>query len=300
MKDKTFPEKLKRAFLSIIGTSFFGFIPDEMYLKLKYRLLIGEKLNLDNPVSLNEKIQWIKLNIRDKSHSFMADKQAVRKYIADTIGKDYLVPLIGIWDSVDDIDFDSLPQQFIIKCTHDSGSFLKCKDKSSFDIRKAKRWLRKKQNTNYYYKSREWLYKDVKPRIICEELLLEKDGSDIVDYKIFCFEGIMKFLRIKYYVDGELRQQSFDRDWNLIEKPEQLLPGTKIFEKPVGFEDMVRISEILSAGLPQLRVDLYNVDGKVYFGEMTYYHGSGFMSLEFEELERKAGDWLVLPDKGLC
>lgn len=295
MRDKAPLEFIKNGLLNTLGTSFFGFIPDSMYLKFKYRLKFGEKLNLNNPGTLNEKIQWIKLNIRDKSHSFMVDKVAVREYIAKTIGEDYLVPLIGIWDSVDDIDFDALPSKYIIKCTHDSGSFLKCKDKSNFDVKKAKKWLKRKQRTNYYYKSREWLYKEVTPKIICEELLLEEDGSDIVDFKTFCFDGTMRFLIIKYYVNGELRRQSFDRDWNPIETPENLKSDARIFKKPQGFEDMVRISEKLSAGLPQLRVDLYNVKGKVYFGEMTYYHGSGFMPLGFDDLERKAGDWLVLP-----
>lgn len=287
---------IEKGLLHLMATRLFYKVPDRIYLQIRYRIRTHKKLNLDNPVSYNEKIQWLKMYYRKPEQSIFVDKYEVRKYVEEKLGSKYLIPLIGIWDKVADIDIESLPHSFILKCTHDSGSSIKCTDKSQLNIRKTKRKLNKNLKKNYYYKCREWLYKEVTPRIICEKLLINADGSDILDYKIFCFDGVVKFIRVKYFLDGVLSKQTFDTQWNLLEKPGMLKPDIEIIKKPENLEEMLFVAKTLSDGLPMLRADLYNVDGKVYFGEMTIYHWSGFTTMKFYEIETKMNNWFTLPE----
>ena len=286
---------IENAILFVLSTRLFNWIPDDKYLKIKYRIKTKDKLNLENPGNYNEKIQWIKMNFRKDEHINMVDKYEARKFIEEKLGSKYLIPLIGIWDKTSDIDFAKLPDSFVLKCTHDSGSFIICRDKSKLNIAKTKRKLNRNLKRNYYYKSREWLYKDIKPRIICEQLLKNEDGSEIKDYKAFGFNGVVKFIGVRYSHEGQMTAQMFDTDWNSLDRPDMLLPGDTRIDKPQTLDEIINITRILSAEMPMLRVDLYTIRDRVYFGEMTFYHGSGFDTIHLEDLEAKMGDWIELP-----
>lgn len=279
----------------------FDDLDDETFLKRKYKACMGKELNLDSPQTFNEKLQWLKLHDRKPEYTMMVDKYAVRKHIADTIGEEYLIPLLGVWDNPDDIDFDALPNQFVLKCNHNSGlGMCICKDKSKLNIEKVKAGLRKGLAQDYYLTGREWPYKDVKPRIIAEEYMTDSPNTDeFTDYKFFCFNG--KADCVMLCLDrqsGETKFYFFDKKWNLCRYNirGKNAPEGFTLEKPTNMDKMFEIAEILSKGLAFARIDLYNSNNHVYFGEITFFPDSGFDANLLKETDEYLGKLLVLPN----
>lgn len=268
-------------------------------MELYYFLRIGKKLNLKNPKSFNEKLQWLKLYNRKPEYSRMVDKYEAKKYVADIIGEEHIIPTIGLYDRVEEIPWDSLPNQFVLKCTHDSGGIVVCKNKSKLDIKKAKKKLANGLSKSYFYQNREWPYKNVKPRIICEEYKVDESGYELKDYKWFCFDGQVKALYIASDRGSESEETKFDfYDDNFNHLPfTNGHPNATIYpRKPRGFGKMKELASKLSAGIPHVRVDFYDINGQIYFGEMTFFHMSGMMPFDPEEWDYKFGEWIKLPD----
>lgn len=288
------PEKLA-PYLGASG--LLNWMPDDMFLKLIFRLKMGQKLDLKNPITYNEKLQWLKLYDRDPKYTNMVDKYEVRKYIADTIGEQYLFDLLGVWDKFDDIDFEQLPNQFVLKCTHDSGGLVICKDKSTLDISAARKKINKCLKRNYYYSCREWPYKMIKPRIICEKYMVDESGVELKDYKFFCFDGEPKAFFVATDRGIDTRFDFFDMDFNHLPFMQHYKNGVKKIVKPPGFYEMVELSKKLSQGIPHVRVDFYDINGKVYFGELTFFHFSGMEKFEPAHFDKQFGDYLKLPKK---
>lgn len=260
---------------------------------------MGYPLDLDNPKTFNEKIQWLKLYDRRPEYTTMVDKYEVKKYVGSLIGEDYIIPTLGVWDRVEDIDFDSLPNQFVLKCTHDSGGISICRDKKTFDIEKAKERLDKFMKRDFYMLWREWPYKNVKHRIIAEKYMEDSSG-ELRDYKIFTFNGVAKALFIatdRTNTTSETKFDFYDMDFKHLDFTNGHPNANIKIEKPETFEKMKSLAEKLSDNIPQLRVDFYEVNGKAYFGELTFYHWSGLVPFNPPEWDRTFGDWIKLPDK---
>ncbi len=288
---KLFNDPLVR-FYAYTKLGLTNHISDEKYLKKKFKLTFGYELNLDNPQTFNEKLQWLKLYDRKPEYTMMVDKYLVRKYIADKIGEQYLIPLLGVWDDPDDIDFNQLPNQFVIKCNHNSGEGMCiCKDKSKLDIVKVKAKLRKSLKRNYYFGGREWPYKDVPRKIIAEKYM----GGNLDDYKLLCFNGKPQIVEIhKNRFTDNYTQTFYNIEW----KQTDITQG-KSFEgtisQPETFDLMVEFSSLLSKNIYHLRVDWYEIDHKLYFGELTFYDGSGFLPFDEFQYDLKLGQMLELP-----
>ncbi len=276
------------------------FVPDKMYLKMIYNVNFDKKLDLKNPKTFNEKLQWLKLYDKKPEYIIYVDKYEVKKYIADTIGEQYVIPTIEVWDSVEDINIDLLPEQFVLKCTHDSGSTVICRKKNEFDIESAKIKLKKKLKKNMFWMGRAWPYKNVKARIIAETYMEDEETSELRDYKFFCFNGKAKALFIatdRQTAGEETKFDFFDMEYNHLPITNGH-PNAKVLpEKPKCFDEMRGLAEKLSAGIPHVRVDFYEVNGRVYFGELTFFHWSGLVPFEPEEWDYKFGDWIELPEK---
>ena len=272
-----------------------------MYLRLKYRLAMGKRLELKSPKTYNEKLQWLKLHDRKPVYTDMVDKYEAKRFVSERIGEEYVIPTYGVWDSFDDIDLDALPEQFVLKCTHDSGGLVIVKDKSALDVAAARAKIEKCLRRNFYYSGREWPYKNVKPRIIAEAYMEDTETAELRDYKFFCFDGTVRalFIASERQKEGEeTKFDFFDADYNHLPvkngHPNADVPP----RRPVNFEKMKELAEKLSAGVPHLRVDFYEVDGRIYFGELTFSHWSGMVPFEPAEWDRTFGDWITLPDGG--
>ena len=271
--------------------------PDEKYLKKMCDVRLGYKLNLENPKTFNEKLQWLKLYDRKPKYTMMVDKYAVRKYIADTIGEEYLIPLLGVWDNPDDIDFDTLPNQFVLKCNHNSGlGMCICKDKSKLEIEKVKAELRKGLQQDYYLTSREWPYKNVSRKIVCEKYMEDRQAHELIDYKFMCFNGVVKcsFTCSERFTESGLKVTFFDKDWNVMPFERHYPVSKNPPKKPINYDKMIQFSEQLSKEIPFVRVDFYEINGQLFFGELTFYPGSGFEEFTPEEWDYKLGDFLKL------
>lgn len=287
----------REALICLMNKNFFFFLPDKLYLKWKYKLLIGKKLDLKNPKLLSEKLQWLKLYNRNSEYTEMVDKYEVRNYIENKIGKQYLIPLVGVYDKFDDIDFDKLPNKFVIKCTHDSGGLVICKDKSTLNMKAAKRKINKFMKRNYYKVHREWPYKNVKPRIVIEKYIENKDKSDLLEYNIFCFNGIPKLVSVCYGDKEKNRFNDFyDSDFNKLDLKCIYNASNVILDKPKQFDKMKEIASILSKNIPHLRVDFYLCNNKIYLGELTFFHFAGFTKFEPKNYEITLGDYLKLDE----
>ena len=299
-KIRTFIENPQYFITSPAAKGWLNWVPDSLYLKVLYRVIMGRKLNLKNPKEYNEKLQWLKLNDRKPEYSTMVDKYEVRGYIGDLLGDKYLIPCLGIYDSVDDIDIDALPDRFVLKCTHDSGSVEICKDKSSFDIEGARHRLSQAMKRNYYATYREWPYKYVKPRIIAEGYL-EGDGGDLKDYKVMCFNGEAKIIEVheNRFVEGKVHTQTFyDREWNIVPLTQiETVTVDRPGERPRQLDEILRLSELIAKNMYHARIDWYIEGDKIYFGEITFFDGSGFESFSTPEMERMLGDMINLPEK---
>lgn len=282
-------------FLAVHGK--YNNLDDANYLKRAFKCYMGKELNLDFPKTFNEKLQWLKLHDRKPEYTMMVDKYAVRKYIADTIGEEYLIPLLGVWDNLDDIDFDNLPNQFVLKCNHNSGlGMCICKDKSKLDIEKVKAELRKGLQQDYYLMSREWPYKNVSRKIVCEKYMEDRQAHELIDYKFMCFNGAVKcsFTCSERFTESGLKVTFFDKDWNVMPFERHYPVSKNPPKKPINYDKMIQFSEQLSKGIPFVRVDFYEINGQLYFGELTFYPGGGFEEFTPEEWDYKLGDFLKL------
>ncbi len=281
---------------SLAARHLLDWMPDEPYLKLRFRAILRRKLDLSNPKTYNEKLQWMKLYDHNPLYITLVDKAAVKPYVENIIGKKYIIPTLGIWDTAEEIDFDTLPNRFVLKCTHDSGGLIICKEKSKLDIRAAKDKLSQALRHNYFYWGREWPYKNLVPRIIAEEYI---GGERIpVDYKLYCFDGKVESVMLCLDRDkGYPKFVYFDTKWNrqyYMRKETDIVSG---LEKPKNLEEMIEIAEKLSRGLPCVRVDLYNIDGKIYFGEITIFNQDGFDTDITYEVDEYWGSLAKLPGK---
>lgn len=276
------------------------FLPDKVYLKRFYRLKFGKKLNLNNPITFNEKLQWLKLYDRKPIYTTMVDKYEVKKYVASMIGEKYIIPTLGLWEHFDDIDFDGLPNQFVLKCTHDSGGLVICKDKSDFDKISAKKKIERCLKRNYYWSGREWPYKNVKPRIIAEKYMSDT-GDELADYKIHNFNGVPKAVLVckdRFKKTG-LTEDFFSSEWKHLDVARKDYPNsTKNIPQPAVLDEMLELAEKLAKSIPFVRTDFYDVGGKVYFGEMTFYPASGFEKFVPDKYDSLFGEWLKIPIRG--
>ena len=285
-----------RIFLAMASKGLFNSMDDEKYLKLMFRARMGKKLNLKNPQTFNEKIQWLKLYDRKPEYSSMVDKYEAKKYVADKIGEEYIIPTLGVWNSFDEIDFSSLPNQFVLKCTHDSGGLVICRDKTNFNIEEARRIINKSLNNNYYLWGREWPYKDVKHRIIAEVYMEDHQSSELRDYKFFCFGGVARCFKVDFDRFIEHHANYYDVEGNVLNFGETICPPiySRNIEMPKTISKMQKFAEELSKDIPFLRVDFYDADGQLYFGELTFYPASGMGTFTSDEWDQLLGSWINL------
>lgn len=297
MRLKLYLKNPFRLYTVFSSKGWCNWIPDRLHIKLEFRAHLGKWPNLDDPKSYSEKIQWLKLYHRKPEYTKIVDKVQVRDYIAEKIGEEYLIPLLGVWDDPDEIDFDKLPDRFVLKCNHTSGGVVVCKDKSTFDIEEAKKKLRKTLKLDYYRISREWPYKNVPRKILAEEYL-EGDETGLSDYKLLCYNGKHRLTMVTSHrtATGH-RATCYDKDWNMMpfEWPDRFPAVKEGHPKPLNLDKMSELADILAAGEPQMRVDFYNLNGKIYFGELTLYSAAGFERMEPEEWDYIQGSWIDLP-----
>ena len=276
-------------------------IPDALYLKLIYRSRMHQRLRLKNPQTFNEKLQWLKLYDRKPEYTAMVDKIEAKKYAASIIGEAYIVPTLGVWERFDDIDFDALPDRFVLKCSHDSGGLVICRDKSTLDKLDAKQKIDGSMADNYYWRGREWPYKNVKPRILAETFLSAPEPEGIIDYKFFCFDGEPKFLYISHGLEDHATAEISFYDLEKREMPfhrADFKPYHNAFF-PDNFEQMKELAAKLaqSTGAPFVRIDLYSIDQNIYFSEITFSPCGGFVPFEPKEWDEKLGSYITLPKK---
>lgn len=280
-------------------TGLLNWLPDKTYLKLIYKCKMKRKLNLRDPKTYNEKLQWLKLYDRRPEYTTMVDKRAVKKYVANKIGEQYVIPTLGVWSHFEDIDFKSLPNQFVLKCTHDSGGLVICTDKSKFDYLAAAKKIKKCLRTNYYIHGREYPYKNITPRIIAEKYMVDESGYELKDYKFFCFNGVAKimFIASDRQLQGEETKFDFyDMDFKHLPFTNGHPNSSHELIRPKTFSEMQRLAESLSQGIPHARIDFYNINGQIYFGEITLFHWSGMIPFEPDVWDKKLGDYIELPN----
>lgn len=276
-----------------------GLWPDKLYLKILFRLRCGRKLDLKNPQSFNEKCQWLKLYNRRPEYITMVDKYAVKEYVSNIIGSKYVIPALGVWNSFDDIDFDELPEQFVLKCTHNSGASVVVKDKSLMDKEKARKVLEQGLKYNYYKFKREWPYKDCPPRIVAERYIDSLGNSSSVEYKLTCMDGQAMVITVCTGPahSAERCNDNFSRDWKRQDWYASHPPVGGDIHRPAQMDEIIRLSEKLSEGIPQVRVDWYLDNGNIYFGEFTFFTMGGFAIFTPAEWDYKLGEWIPLPEK---
>ena len=283
-----------------IGKKIVALIPSKIWISYRFKKKMGYPMDWKTPRTYSQKLQWLKVYDRNPLYTTLVDKYEVKKYVADKIGAEYIIPTLGVWDKFDEIDFDAMPKQFVLKCTHDSGGLVICRDKSKFDKEAARKLFKIALSRNPYDVSREWPYKNVKPRIIAEQYMEDEKTAELRDYKFFAFDGEVKAMFIASERASETEETKFDffdTDFNHLPftngHPNAKVPP----EKPENFEEMKILAAKLSKGLPQARIDFYEVNGKIYFGEVTFFHWGGTKPFEPAEWDRIFGDWIALPEK---
>ncbi len=272
-------------------------LPQKSFVKLHYKYQTGKTLNLDDPKDFNEKIQWLKIYYKPPILTQLVDKYDVRSYVSDRVGGNYLNKVYGVYERPEDIDFNVLPERFVLKATHGYDMNLVVKDKWKLDVSKTgeltRRWLAR---NHYYHAGMEWAYKNIKPRLIAEKFMEEKGKDHINDYKFYCFDGVPRFLQVDLDRGNNHSRSFYDMQW---ERLPLVVKGNRIAEgeipKPENFDEMVEVVRKLSADFPLVRVDLYNLDGKIVFGEMTFYPGDGRAQFEPEQYNKILGDYIKLP-----
>lgn len=290
-------EKGKKRMLAIrLLWKFSSIIPDKLYIRIMYKVVVGQWPDLKNPKTFNEKLQWLKLYDRNPLYTIMVDKVEVKKYVAEKIGDEYIIPTLGVWDNPEDIDFDKLPNQFVLKCNHNSGlGMCICKDKSRLNIEKTIKGLKMGLRQNYFKYWREWPYKNVKRKIIAEKFMVDESGVELKDYKIFCFDGKPKIIEVDYGRFVNHMRNVYDTDWNFIAMQIEFPNDPNhIVARPEKLNEMLSLAKKLSEGIPHVRADFYSINDKIYFGELTFFHGSGMEKFSPEEWNEKLGRLIPL------
>lgn len=280
-------------------TYYKYFTKDEKFLSRIFHNKQGRELDLNNPLLYSDKLQWLKLYWRDSVAEVCADKFAVRKYVEDKIGENYLNEIYDVYDSVNEINLDKLPNKFVLKATHGSGYNVVCVNKKDIDWNSEFKKLHRTMKKNYYWENREWVYKNIKPRIISEKFLKQDDGDELRDYRFFCFNGEPKFITVDFSITdkNKTRRNLYDLHWNLLDAEISYPKETKIkVDKPNKLEEMILLSRKLSSGFPHARIDFYYIDNKIIFGEITFFHQSGMGKIKPIEFEMQMGHWLELPN----
>lgn len=301
---KTIGRKVNVAFRSPllvpikILEAFPGLSSDEFFLKLQFKQRMGHSLNLKDPRTFNEKLNWLKIYYRKPEMSKLVDKYEVKKIVSNKIGSEHVIPTYGVWKNFDDISFDELPNQFVLKTTHDGGGVVVCTNKATFDIDKAKKKLNRHLKTNHYNYSREWPYKNVEPRILAEEYMVDPVDSELRDYKFFCFNGEPKALFIasdRQKAGDEVKFDYFDVEFNRLDIKQSHPNSNLQFQKPKTFEEMKANARILAKGFPHVRIDFYEVNGRMFFGEITFFHYAGLTPFYPEKWDYIFGNYIKLP-----
>lgn len=287
----------KEAILRLLAKNAYHIKDDKRYLNIKWKIINfygGDVINWNYPKTFNEKLNWLKIFDRNPLYTVMADKSLVKEYVGNKIGKEHVACLYGVFNSFEEIDFKKLPQSFVLKCTHDSGSMIICKNKDLFDKQKAKKQLEKALKTNYFLKSREWPYKNIKPRILAEEYLDDYSGNELRDYKFWCFNGKP---RVVYFTNKAefIYENFYDLNFKILDISHGFPRHQPEFVRPKAFDKMVDFSTILSQGIPFVRIDFFYVNGKIYFAEFTFYDWGGFKPFTKKEWDIKLGSWITLP-----
>ena len=296
---KCWMKKVRSLVRFAIKKGIFKHLGDKSYLKLLYWAYMGKRLHLMNPVTYNEKLQWLKLYDRKPIYTKMVDKYEAKKYVADRIGEEYIIPTLGVWNHPEDIDFSTLPDKFVLKTTHDSGGIIIVDKNVGYDRKKINMFFNERLSRSTYEIQREWPYKNVPKRIIAEQYMEDDKTHELRDYKFFCFDGVVKamFIATDRQSDKPTAFDFFDPDFNWLDIRHGHPNAETRPEKPINFELMKAISAKLSKGLPQVRVDLYEINGKVYFGELTFFHHGGIVPFDPEQWDRIFGDWIKLPER---
>lgn len=285
--------KSKKFRLAILR--FLRFIPDEQMLRLEYFIKLRKHLDLRNPRTFNEKLQWLKLHNRKPIYTTMVDKIAAKPYVAERIGEQYIIPTLGVWDSFEDIDFDSLPDRFVLKCNHDSGSVVLCRDKATFDKESAREFLTRRLGHNAYYFGREWPYKNVKPQIFAEAFVQDAGKAFLPVYKVLCFDGQPKIIQtIQNDKQPDQTVDYFDLSWKPMEIRQDFPNSATLLPKPERLEEMLQLAGKLSAGEPFLRIDFYVANGALYFSEINFFTDAGFGEFYPASWDETLGAWLDL------
>ncbi|MFB5283679.1 ATP-grasp fold amidoligase family protein [Peribacillus sp. Hz7] len=293
-------KKPEKAVLWANWKGYLNWLPDKIYLNIMYKSRMKKKLNLKNPKTFNEKLQWLKIYDRHPKYIQMVDKYEVKKYITEKIGPDYIIPTYGIWNSFDEINFATLPNQFVLKCTHDCGGLIICRDKSTFDIEIARNKINRCLKRNYFYNGREWPYKNVKPRVIAEKYMEDPSSIVLKDYKFYCFNGKPEFVQLSQGMEkhSTASMAFLTLEWGRLPfERSDFLRIHKLPPKPLNFELMKSLAEKLAEGHLFLRVDLYEINENVYFSELTFSPTSGFIPIIPHEYDEQVGRLLVLPNK---
>ncbi|MDO4800533.1 MAG: ATP-grasp fold amidoligase family protein [Prevotellaceae bacterium] len=290
------PKKAIRVSLGRIVDTFVNVLPDQLFIKLQFRINVGYWPNLKNPKSFNEKLQWLKFNDIHPEYTKLVDKVDAKLYVESIVGNKYIIPTLGVWDNVEDIDWASLPNQFVVKATNDSGGVVVCKDKNKLDIEQARIKLKGLGGRDYTLYNKEYPYHDVPHRFIAEAYMEDESGYELKDYKIFCSYGKPKFLFVATgRQQHDTRFDFYDTEFNHL----PVLNGHDNADtwptKPQNYAEMLEVAAKLSEGFPQIRVDLYNCNGKIYFGELTFFHWSGTVPFEPREWDYKFGEMITLP-----
>lgn len=293
----------KPKIIGIILLGKFSFLfPDRQYLQMMYWLHLGRKLNLKNPKTFNEKLQWLKLYNHKPEYTIMVDKVKAKEYVAKLIGEEHIIPTLGVWDDPDDIDFDALPDQFVLKCNHNSGTGMCiCRDKSKLDIEKVKAELRKGLKENYYMRWREWPYKNVPRKILAEKFMVDESGTELKDYKIFCFNGEPRYCQVISDRNTDEKIDFYDMHWKrlvglvgLVGLNDKVHNSEYAIPCPESFEDMKQMASLLAKSIPFSRIDFYEINHQAYFGEITFFPATGFGNFNPREWNVKMGDMITL------
>lgn len=291
----------RRHFVAALCVRFSFLFPDEFFLKTQFRLVFRRPLDLSNPITFSEKLQWIKLYYHRPEFTMMADKVRVKQYVADKIGEQFVVPLLGVWDRPEDIEWDNLPNKFVLKTNHDGGNngVVICDNKETFDRKKAIKKLRKSLRRNTYLLGREWPYKNIKRKVLAEQYIENDATNDLSDYKFFCFDGKAKLVHLvteRRSATGA-KFDYYDENFNHLELKDEYPNATPPPRKSESFDLMKDLAEKMSVGIPHVRVDFFEVGGKVFFSEFTFFHGGGLVVFQPEKYDYILGQYLQLPDK---
>ncbi len=290
-------------FLILSELGLYDSLDSKEYLKKKYQAKMGHLLSLGYPKTFNEKLQWLKLYDHKQQYTLMSDKVLVKDYVSKKIGEQYVIPTLGVWDSAEDVDFEALPEKFVIKCNHNSGlGMYICKDKSQMDISQVKKGLAKGLWQNYYLTGREWPYKDIPRKILAEQYLENSEAGGLTDYKIHCFNGVPRFVLVckDRFAQSGLTEDFYTPDWEHMPVKRPNIPiASSPIPKPEKLEEMLHLAEKLSKDIPFVRVDFYFVEGQIYFSELTFFPASGFAPFEPEAWDKTFGDWLILPKRNM-